>query len=280
MAKKILVIPDVHGETFWEKPVQKYLGQVDRVVFLGDYLDPYWSHLEEYDFDAVYSNMMEIVDLKQNYNDKVILLKGNHDFHYCSKRAMEIACASRCDKQNWDKFNRIFTEYESFFKIAHLEIVKDITYLFSHAGFTTYWLNMVNAKFWRMNDRDISVDSPQIIDMINELEHDSEGQNLLSVVGRYRTILGERTGSVIWADAEEHAIPKAPKAYGLNKVFQVFGHTRLNKEKADKIEFENFAMIDSQQCFIIDENVKENIMSIKDYEIWQSEKKIVTLHPN
>ena len=89
-----------------------------------------------------------------------------------------------------------------------------------------------------------------------------------------------KSGSVLWADIEEHAFPKAPKAYGLNQVFQVFGHTRINKEKADKIEFENLAMIDSQQCFIIDENVKENIMSIKDYEIWQSEKKIVTLHPN
>lgn len=267
MAKKILVIPDVHGETFWKEPVQKYLGQVDRIIFLGDYLDPYRSHLEEYDFDAVYSNMMQIIDLKQNHNDKVILLKGNHDFHYCSKRAMEIACASRCDKKNWGKFNKIFTEYENFFKIAHLEKVKSLTYLFSHAGFTTYWLNMVNAKFWKLNDRDVSVDSPQMIDMVNELEYDYEGQNLLAVIGKYRTIFGEKTGSVIWADAEEHTIPKAPKAYGLNKVFQVIGHTRLDGNKADRVEFDNLVFIDSQQCFMIDESIKEKIVTTREYEL-------------
>ena len=267
MAKRILVIPDVHGETFWKEPIQKYLEQVDRVIFLGDYLDPYRSHLEEYDFDAVYSNMMEVIDLKQNHNDKVILLKGNHDFHYCSKRAMEIACASRCDKQNWGKFNNIFTKYESFFKIAHMENVKDVTYLFSHAGFTTYWLNMVNAKLWRLNDRDISVDSPQMIDRINELEYDYEGQNMLAVIGKYRTILGEKTGSVLWADAEEHTIPKAPKAYGLNKVFQVIGHTRLEGNKADLVEFDNLVFIDSQQCFMIDSDIPKKIITTREYEL-------------
>ena len=264
MAKKILVIPDIHGETFWKEPVQKYLEQVDRIIFLGDYLDPYRSHLEEYNFDAVYNNMMEIIDLKQNHNDKVILLKGNHDFHYCSKRAMEIACASRCDKQNWGKFNKIFTEHEGLFKIACLEKVKSVTYLFSHAGFTTYWLNMVNAKFWRLSDRDISVDSPQMINMVNELEYDYEGQNMLAVIGKYRTILGEKTGSVLWADIEEHSISDAPNAYGLNKVFHVFGHTRLDGERTDMREFENLAMIDSQKCFLIDENRKERIMAIKE----------------
>ena len=43
MAKKILVVPDVHGGIFWKEPVENYLNQVDRVVFLGDYLDPYWD---------------------------------------------------------------------------------------------------------------------------------------------------------------------------------------------------------------------------------------------
>lgn len=41
MTKRILVLHDVHGRLFWKKPVQKYIDVVDRVVFLGDYLDPY-----------------------------------------------------------------------------------------------------------------------------------------------------------------------------------------------------------------------------------------------
>lgn len=264
---KILVIPDIHGESFWKEPVLKYIDQVDRVVFLGDYPDPYRSVLGEYEFDAVYNNMMEIIELKQNNYDKVILLKGNHDFHYCSKRAMEIACASRCDKQNWHKFYKIFSEYEDLFKIAHLEKVKDITYLFSHAGFTIYWLNLVNAKLWRLNDRDISVDSLQMINMINKLEYDYDGQELLAVIGRLRTIFGAKTGSVLWADAEEHTLPIAPRAYGLDKVFQVVGHTRLDGNKADCVEFDNIVFIDSQQCFMIDESIKEKIITTREYEL-------------
>jgi hypothetical protein len=126
---------------------------------------------------------------------------------------------------------------------------------------------MVNAKFWKLNDRDVSVDSPQMIDMVNELEYDYEGQNLLAVIGKYRTIFGEKTGSVLWADAEEHTIPKAPKAYGLNKVFQVIGHTRLDGNKADRVEFDNLVFIDSQQCFMIDESIKEKIITTREYEL-------------
>ena len=72
---------------------------------------------------------------------------------------------------------------------------------------------------------------------------------------------------MIWADAEEHTIPKAPKAYGLNKVFQVIGHTRLDGNKADRVEFDNLVFIDSQQCFMIDESIKEKIVTTREYEL-------------
>jgi hypothetical protein len=209
--------------------------------------------------------MMDIVNLKLINKDKVVLLKGNHDFHYTSKRAMELACASRCDKRNWHKFNNLFNDYDDLFKLAHLESIKGITYLFSHAGITTYWINKVNAKLWKMNDRDVSIDNQDIIDKINDLEYDLEGQNMLAIIGEYRTIIGEKTGSILWADIEEHTFPVAPKAYGLDKVFQVFGHSRLDSNKADMIVFENIALIDSEQCFMIDDSIKEKIMTIKEY---------------
>ena len=70
MAKRILVIPDIHGETFWKEPVQKYIDQVDRIVFLGDYLDPYTDDGGVCDSDEVYDNMMDIVNLKQAFFQK------------------------------------------------------------------------------------------------------------------------------------------------------------------------------------------------------------------
>lgn len=262
---RIIVVPDIHGETFWKEPVQKYIDQVDRIVFLGDYFDPYTDDGGVYDPNEVYDNMMDIVNLKRNNMDKVVLLMGNHDFHYLSKRALGLARASRCDLRNWQRYNQFFIGHEDLFKVVHCEKVKGISYVFSHAGLTTFWLNKVNSKLWRLNDRDISVADKQIIDMINDMLYDLEGQNLLAVVGRYRSFFGEKTGSVIWADIEEHILPDAPKAYGLNEVFQVVGHSRLNGEY-DKVEFDNLVLIDSQQCFMIDDNIKEKIIALKDYE--------------
>jgi len=68
---------------------------------------------------------------------------------------------------------------------------------------------------------------------------------------------------VLWADIEEHPFPRAPKVYGLNQVFQVFGHTRLDGETEDLIEGENLAMIDSQKCFLIDAESDQKITAIK-----------------
>lgn len=90
MTKRILVLPDVHGRLFWKEPVQKYIDVVDRVVFLGDYLDPYGDEGGDYDAESIFENLKEIVELKRNNMDKVVLLKGNHDQHYASSCLMNL----------------------------------------------------------------------------------------------------------------------------------------------------------------------------------------------
>ena len=266
MSKKILVVPDVHGRTFWKKPVQTYIDQVDRVIFLGDYLDPYRDEDVDCSPEGIYQNLMEIINLKLDNRDKVVLLKGNHDQHYYSKMFRDLAAGSRMDQQNWDKYHEVFGDYRSLFQFAHVEIVNGITYVFSHAGLTLYWLHKVNTNIWQLPDNEVSVADEDIIGRINQLDYKPMGQEMLSVVGKNRSWFGEKTGGILWADIEEHSIPDAPNAYGLNKVFQVFGHSRLDGEGTDMIEFENLAMIDSQQCFIIDEDSKERILPVKKYE--------------
>lgn len=235
------------------------MDDVDRVVFLGDYLDPYED--EDGVADDIYQNLMEIIALKRNNMEKVVLLKGNHAQHYASERFEELAGGTRMDQQNWNKYHQTFTDNKDMFQISHIDFIKGMPYVFSHAGLTLYWLKKVNENVWNLFDNKISVANPEIIERINLLDDDGIGQDMLAVIGRYRTLVGEKTGSVLWADIEEHTIPNAPKAYGLNKVFQVFGHTKLNKDY-DKLEFDNFAMIDSRQCFMIDENVKEKIVAL------------------
>ena len=266
MGKKVLVVPDIHGETFWKEPVYKYIDQVDRIVFLGDYLDPYPEEGKEYTPQGLFDNLMDIIDLKRANMEKVVLLKGNHDQHYASEKCRELACASRIDATNWNIYHVAFGRNADLFKYAHLEDINGIPYLFSHAGLTLNWINKVNSKIWKLADNKISLADPSIIDRINALDDNDEGQEMLSIIGKCRTIIGTKSGSVIWADIEEHPYPTAPKTYGLNKVFQVFGHSRLDRNKADMIVFDNIALIDSEQCFMIDEGLDKKIITLCDYE--------------
>ncbi len=263
MTKRILVIPDVHGSNFWRKPVQDYIDKVDRIVFLGDYLDPYLMSGDVYSAQALFDNVMDIVDLKRENMDKVILLKGNHDQHYASEMFRDLACGSRLDSVNWSTFNAVFEINKDIFKLTHLEDVDGTPYLFSHAGLTLYWLHKVNTEVWKLADNKISLEDPMIIDKINQLDDTKEGQKMLAVTGKERSLFGEKTGSILWADILEHA-PKASKIYGLNKVYQVFGHSRI--EEYDMIEFENISMIDTEQCFIIDGKIKNKVIPLYLYE--------------
>ena len=81
MKKEILIIPDVHGRDFWKEAVvsQDY----EKVVFLGDYSDPY--DIEGITDDVAIDNFKSIIDYKQQNPDKVVLLLGNHDLHYYSE---------------------------------------------------------------------------------------------------------------------------------------------------------------------------------------------------
>lgn len=195
---KIIVVPDVHGRIFWKGPVKKYMAAVDKVIFLGDYLDPYEN--EDGLADDIFENLMEIVKLKQDNMEKVVLLKGNHDQHYASERFEELACGSRIDQENWNKYHQTFTEHKDLFQIAHMEYIKGMPYVFSHAGLTLYWLKKVNDNVWYMFDNKISVADPNIIKKINLLDDDGKGQDMLAVIGNYRSWFGEKTGSVLWAD--------------------------------------------------------------------------------
>ena len=252
MEKRLLVIPDVHGRTFWKTPVQKYLDIVDRIVFLGDYLDPYQDEGEVHTSEELYANLMEIIRTKQDYKEKVVLLKGNHDEHYSSTTFYDLACGTRCDLYNWTKYHDVFDEYKDSFQLAHLEEVCGIPYVFTHAGLTAFWISLVNSRLWWLDEEEISVDDQDFINRINLLDADAQGQEMLSVIGKYRYWLGEKTGSVLWADIREHSTSHAPSEYGLDRVIQVFGHTRLDGKRSDMIKYDHLRMIDSQKCFLID----------------------------
>ena len=125
---KVLCIPDIHGRKFWREVVYNNLSKVDKVIFLGDYLDPYIKEIEENpelmecqsfsDSQNLLGMLHDIVSLKKNEPDKYILLTGNHTDSYIWSK---FQAATRTDYMNWEKYHKFFLENLEYFNLVWIE---------------------------------------------------------------------------------------------------------------------------------------------------------------
>lgn len=69
---KLLVLGDIHGRTIWKYIIDKEAP--DKVIFLGDYVT---SH-EGISAEIQLNNLEDILIFKEDFPDKIILLRGNH----------------------------------------------------------------------------------------------------------------------------------------------------------------------------------------------------------
>ena len=126
-----LILGDIHGRTIWKDIIAKEK-DFDKVIFLGDYLDPY----EKLSPKQIVDNFEEILKFKQDNSDKVILLTGNHDCSYTK------ACDDKCRYSPFvqqiigDKIGQLIQD--NTLQLCHYLTDADIWV--SHAGFTNTWL--------------------------------------------------------------------------------------------------------------------------------------------
>jgi hypothetical protein len=73
--ERTIFLGDTHGRDTWKTILDREV--FDRVVFLGDYFDSFNISGPEQ-----LANFLEIVDFKKKSDIPVIMLVGNHDFHY------------------------------------------------------------------------------------------------------------------------------------------------------------------------------------------------------
>lgn len=219
---KILIVPDVHGRTFWHQ-AKELVDQVDQIVFLGDYLDPY-PH-EGISFNEAFEEFNEILEFKKEYPDIVTLLVGNHDMHYIIDEFMN------CSRRNMEMQGQLHELYNSnldLFKLIHTES----DWLFSHAGVYKNW----------MDKYELTLDDLNLQTFLNS--HWPALEDLSWYRGGDNSV-----GSCIWADIRESV------DYGLIPNYkQVVGHTQLNEKPyiSDKI-----ACLDVRRCFILDTETNE-----------------------
>lgn len=235
---KYLIVPDVHGRGFWRQPVEETLKDTDAVIiYLGDFLDPYkteWAPGEDYQQISI-STFQEILDLKKQYPDRIILLLGNHDCGYCISPDI---CSCRMDYLNAGNIRQIFRDNRELFKIAWECMVNGQHYVFTHAGILKGWVKQV----WREAAEKINV-----VDALNNA-WDTNDRRILDTLGSYdgyRGWGGDTYGSPVWSDIRSWTKVTQEETYGYN----IVGHTMCKAP----VVLDTIADLDCQQTFYIDE---------------------------
>lgn len=232
----MIIIPDIHGRTFWKDAVSKE-GETEKVIFLGDYLEPYTDQ-EGITHEDAYKNFLEIIEYKKAHMDDCILLLGNHDFA-CIDRSM-ISC--RHDYFNEERNRNIFHDNMELFDIAHYILIGDIKYVFTHSGIHKKWYEEI---YKTVSDKDV-----EMCTLLNTMFHRNYEDLIpyLSMYSRYRGFSYYTFGSCVWADCREWASLSDDDMF--DNVYQIFGHTQLMEEP---VITERWANLDCRKAFRLDE---------------------------
>lgn len=280
---EVLIIPDIHGRKFWKEALDKFPKEDYpnlKIVFLGDYLDPYTGY-EPITSEDAYNNFLEILEYAKS-DSRIILLIGNHDWHYFVNLD-----TCRMDFARERMIEKLFVENISLFRLTYTAKVDGCKYIFSHAGISQKWLDdvasMAKDEFNKWNPGEPSSENyvdPEVDEdykWIERVSHINETYDFklfeeclknydmnfytapISMVSRDRGGWYPH-GSLIWADVYEHLCEKDLKGF-----YQIFGHTISfpNGNQYDYSISPNghcWAMIDASKAFILD--IEGNITEI------------------
>lgn len=238
----IMIIPDVHGRTFW-KEAKNFEG---KIIFLGDYVDPY-TGLEDITKKEALENFKEVIEFAKE-NKNVTLLVGNHDMTYFFT---PIICECRTDWDSFLEIKNLFRDNASMFKLAHYEKHNGKDILFTHACLHDKWLEDLGCieKTYKSQVDFINEQFKKVIDTgyddrCNFIHHLSKVSYQRGGWGAY--------GSIVWGDILECAGMLKDETKALN----IFGHTQLNEDGAYVI-LGNCICIDSRKIFSLDDLIEK-----------------------
>ena len=217
--EEMLIIPDVHGRTFWKEPCENWKG---KIIFLGDYFDPYPQELIT--DEMAYINAIELFSFIEKNSDRVIALLGNHDLHYLSS---DFAESTRYSFEYAPKIRELFNKYIKYFRLAY----ETNNILFTHAGITESWGAAFENSEFNNPTKPISENLNYLLKKL--LEGDYNAISLLSWVGRTRGGWN-LSGSCVWADIIETLYcnkynPDITQIVGHSQVKEIFTTDELKK---------------------------------------------------
>jgi len=198
---KHIFIGDLHGRELWKIIDPK---EHDKIVFLGDYVDSF-----DLTDRTIVNNLLDIIEFKKSYTDKVVLLWGNHDIQYfdfnngnCSGYRPTCAAALRT----------IFNSNAELFQVAYE--CKDV--LATHAGICEGWYEYS----YKTHVEKRYPEEYSISEILNDA-FKGKNESLLEI-GKKRGGW-HHVGGPFWADSRD--LNKLPD-FGYK---QVVGHNQMEK---------------------------------------------------
>lgn len=226
---KTVVLGDTHGRSNWKLAINQEQ-PVDRIIFIGDYFDSFnIPGIEQID------NFKQIIQYKQNNPQvEVVLLIGNHDYHYFP----EIGYNGTSGYQSGiaPSITQVIDENR-----YHLQMAYGFdNYIFTHAG--------VSPTFMDGEFGDEGWAKENVVSQLNDLfkyKPKSFEFNGVDAYGdnTYQTPIWIRPGSLM-------SVNKKHKK-GLKKDYiQIVGHTamrRIDLEGSDKFTGGRYYFIDTME---------------------------------
>ena len=226
---KLIALGDTHGRSKWKEIVEGEK-DADKIIFIGDYFD---AKDGGYSANRQIENFKEIVELKRNNPDKVILLIGNHDFHYLNGVNEEYSSYQFGYAKDINAVLQPVVD-EGLLQMCY----KNDKYFFSHAGVTNTWVDNNN------------IDRDNLQDEVNELFRND--------ITKFRFTMGEND-SYGGNDVTQPPIWVRPQSLVKDMVKDIIcivGHTQV--KELTVMEEKNLILIDclgsTDEYLIIEDN--------------------------
>ena len=205
---KLVAIGDIHGRDYWKQIIDQEQ-DADMFVFVGDYFDSFTIKGP----DQI-NNFLDIVEFKKQSKVPVILLIGNHDYHYYP--GIEDSGTSGYQTLMAPSIKHVVSDNKQYLQAAY----QSGEFVFTHAGLSSEWLDDI-VPGWDVDSLDATINDLFRFQP-NKLAYRSYKQVGSTVygVGGYGS---ETFQGPIWIRPK--ALMAANKKTLRKQIIQVVGHT-------------------------------------------------------
>ena len=245
---KTVILGDIHGRSNWKLAIHQE-EPVDRVIFIGDYMDS-WDipGVEQID------NFKQIIQYKENNPQiEVVLLIGNHDHHYFPE--IGYTGTSGYQSRIAPSITQVIDENRH-----HLQMAYGFgEYLFTHAGVSPVFMDQAFGK------NDWSVEN--VVEDLNELFKYKPKAFEFNGFDAYGD---NSTQTPIWIRPRSLMSSNKKHEKSLRKDYiQIVGHTqmkRLDLTGSDKFTGGRYYFVDTMETsgdYLIIEDNKLRVNSVR-----------------